>query len=82
MFTPTLATALPGLTLAASDDDVIVAAVAGGLVLGLMIVFFLRSRESRKTYSCPRCGEQVTVELMEASRCNSCGAPLDLPRGS
>ncbi len=56
--------------------DLIVIAVAGGLVLGFGIVFFLRAMESRKTYACPQCGERVRVELMEAAHCNSCGATL------
>jgi len=57
-------------------NNMVVIAVAGGLALGLAIVFVLRSIESRKGYSCPQCGERIVVELMDASRCNSCGAPL------
>ena len=32
---------------------------------------------SRRTYVCPSCGNQVTVEHMTASSCNICGAPLN-----
>ena len=61
---------------------VTIAAAAIGLVLGLSIVFFLRAMESRKRYRCHECGEQVQVELMNASRCNSCGTPFEQQAGA
>jgi len=33
--------------------------------------------KSRKTYTCPECGERIKVEYMEASRCNICGSQLN-----
>jgi rRNA maturation endonuclease Nob1 len=33
--------------------------------------------KSRKTYTCPECGERVKVEYMEASRCPMCGSQLN-----
>ena len=50
---------------------------AGAALLILGVLLFLRSRSSRRTYTCPHCGERVTVELMGAKHCNMCGAPLD-----
>ncbi|MBM9518915.1 hypothetical protein JWG39_03685 [Desulforhopalus vacuolatus] len=32
--------------------------------------------KSRKTYTCPECGEKVKVEQMETSRCGMCGSLL------
>ena len=51
--------------------------------LGALLFFVLvaalvtaRSMASRKTYRCPVCSEEQRVELMDASRCSHCGAPL------
>lgn len=56
-------------------DALIWIVVLGGLVaLGLFL--YLRAVESRKHYRCPACGEAQTVELMQASHCSTCGAPL------
>ncbi len=49
---------------------------AAALLLFLGIVFYLRSAASRQTYRCSQCGESFRVELMDASHCNHCGAPL------
>jgi ribosomal protein S27AE len=47
------------------------------LVIVLLAVFFYsRSVQSRKNYTCPKCGERIQMEHMDASHCNSCGAPL------
>ncbi len=54
-------------------------AAAGVVVLIAGALFYARSVKSRKRYCCPKCGERVAVELMEASRCNMCGAPLREP---
>ncbi len=45
------------------------------LTFGLLL--WARSSLSRKSYRCPKCHEVVQVELMNATRCNVCGAPLD-----
>ncbi len=50
--------------------------VFGGLAV-LALLFYLRAANSRRTYTCPQCGERVRVELMDASSCNMCGAPLN-----
>ena len=52
--------------------------VTSGLI-ALGLLFYLRAVISRKTYRCRQCGEIVDVELMHASHCNTCGAPLNLP---
>jgi len=46
------------------------------VVVGFGFLFYVRSVASRKRYVCPQCGEQQTVELMDASHCNACGAPF------
>ena len=46
------------------------------VVVVLGVLFYLRAAASRKLYKCPQCGEMVEVELMKASHCNHCGAPL------
>lgn len=48
----------------------------GGVVVAAGVIFYVRAVASRKTYRCPNCGEEVRVELMEASHCNHCGSPL------
>ena len=50
--------------------------LVGAAVIGLGVLLWLRSVASRKRYRCPQCGEAATVELMEASRCSTCGASL------
>jgi hypothetical protein len=53
--------------------------VLGVLLVVLMIglVFYVFSVLSRKSYRCPKCGERVGVEYMDAKRCGMCGAPLE-----
>ena len=51
--------------------------LAAVVLLGLL--FYVRAVVSRRAYRCPQCGEEARVELMSASHCNHCGAPL---RGS
>ncbi|MCA8987497.1 MAG: hypothetical protein KDA78_07645 [Planctomycetaceae bacterium] len=46
------------------------------ILLPLGLFFYMRSVNSRKSYQCPNCGETLTVELMEATRCNVCGTVL------
>jgi rRNA maturation endonuclease Nob1 len=58
---------------------VVVFIVYGGvflLIVALAVLFYLRSVASRRRYRCPNCGEEFRVELMEASHCSFCGAPL------
>ena len=43
----------------------------------LALLFYFLAVKSRKTYSCPSCGEIVTVEHMTAHHCGMCGAPLE-----
>jgi hypothetical protein len=47
------------------------------LLVALGILFYVLAVASRKSYRCPSCGEQMTVEHMRASHCNMCGAPLE-----
>ena len=62
-------------------DGMLVAYVVIGLaLLALGIVLYLRSVESRRTYTCGACGETQKVELMAATRCSVCGAPI-APKG-
>jgi len=48
-----------------------------GALIALGILFYVLAVASRKSYRCTRCGEQITVEYMQASHCNMCGAPLE-----
>ena len=60
-------------------DTLIGLLIYGGMglvLLALGILFYWRSVSSRKRYCCPQCGEQISVELMEAGHCNTCGAPF------
>ena len=62
-----------------TTEDLIVLALygaIGAILLVLAIVFYSRSVASRKRYCCPKCGEQISVELMSAGHCNVCGTPL------
>ena len=61
---------------------VLIYGVGGAIIFGLGIVFTIRAVLSRKTYRCPSCGERVRVELMNATHCNTCGAPLNLMESS
>lgn len=48
-------------------------------VIGIGLLLYLRAFASRKHYVCAQCGERQSVELMEATDCNSCGAPFNTP---
>jgi|GEM_PF-3332785 len=50
--------------------------LGAALVVALGFFLYLRSVTSRRLYVCPACGEKQNVELMEATHCNSCGAPF------
>ena len=47
------------------------------VALLIAVVLYVFSVLSRKSYRCPKCGERVSVEYMEAKRCGMCGAPLE-----
>jgi len=51
--------------------------------LGLLaILFYFLSVQSRKSYRCPNCGEQIKyVEHMDATRCGMCGSPIEMKGG-
>ena len=51
------------------------AGLIGICMLGLLL--YVVAVASRKSYTCPQCGERVRVEHMEASHCTMCGAPLE-----
>ena len=48
----------------------------GVVLLAGCIIFYMFSRASRKSYSCPQCGERMTTEYLNATRCGHCGAEL------
>lgn len=46
------------------------------LIAILAAVFYYFAVKSRKSYTCPECGEKVRVEHMSTSRCSMCGSLL------
>ena len=46
-------------------------------LVALAFLLYTRSVASRRQHVCSQCGEKQTVELMEATRCNACGAPFE-----
>ena len=54
----------------------------GGVFVGIVLLallFYVLAVRSRKRYNCPQCNERIEMEHLEASHCNSCGAPLGRP---
>jgi len=49
--------------------------IAGVAMLALLL--YLLAVRSRRSYVCPQCGERLSVEYLNAKRCNMCGAPLN-----
>ncbi len=45
------------------------------IVLG--ILFYVLAVSSRRRYRCPKCGEKLLTEYLDAKRCGMCGAPLE-----
>jgi ribosomal protein S27AE len=45
------------------------------VVLG--ILFYVLAVSSRRRYRCPKCGEKLLTEYLDAKRCGMCGAPLE-----
>ena len=41
-------------------------------------IFYYFAVKSRKSYTCPECGEKITVEHMDTARCGMCGSLLNL----
>ena len=54
----------------------------GAVALLIAFAVWSRSVAHRRWYECPQCGERVRVELMRASNCNTCGAPLRQTAGN
>ena len=50
--------------------------VPAGLV-ALGILFYVLAVSSRRRYRCPKCGEKLQTEYLDAKRCGMCGAPLE-----
>ncbi len=51
-----------------------------GILLAILffaVLFYTLAVQSRKNYTCPVCGERIQMEHLDASHCNTCGAPLD-----
>lgn len=44
------------------------------LILAALVYYF--AVRSRKSYTCPECGEKFKVEHMETARCGMCGSQL------
>lgn len=42
----------------------------------LAALFYYLAVKSRKSYTCPECGEKMKVEHMETARCGVCGSLL------
>ena len=51
--------------------------LGGALVLTLAVVLYLCAVSSRKSYRCPKCGEKMRTEYLDAKRCGMCGAPIE-----
>lgn len=50
--------------------------VPAGLV-AMGILFYVLAVSSRRKYRCPKCGEKLQTEYLDAKRCGMCGAPLE-----
>ena len=48
-----------------------------GAIVMLMILLYAASLGSRKSYCCPKCGEQIKTEYLDAQHCGMCGTPLN-----
>jgi len=46
------------------------------IVLILAGLFYYLAVKSRKSYTCPECGEKTKVEYMNTTRCGMCGSLL------
>lgn len=45
-------------------------------VIAVGIIFYMFSVMSRKSYTCPKCGEKITTEYLNATHCGHCGVEL------
>jgi len=48
------------------------------ILIVLSVVFYYFSVKSRKKYTCPKCGEEITTEHLDAKHCNVCGAEIKM----
>ena len=55
---------------------ILIYAVGGALLVSAAVVFYVFAVASRKSYSCPQCGERCSTEYLDARRCGHCGAEL------
>jgi len=46
------------------------------ILLILAAFFYYLAVKSRKSYTCPECGEKIKVEHMDTARCGMCGSLL------
>ncbi|WP_417461414.1 hypothetical protein [Kordiimonas sp.] len=47
------------------------------VILGLVgLIAFYFAYQSRRTFTCPSCGEKIQTEYLDAQRCSVCGATL------
>jgi len=49
------------------------------LISGVLLfaaLFYYLAVKSRKSYTCPECGEKIRVEHMKTTRCGMCGSLL------
>lgn len=61
--------------------DLVIILLVGGGILVLALVFYLFSLNSRRSFRCPKCGEQIRTDYLKAQRCGMCGAPLEQEAG-
>jgi hypothetical protein len=47
------------------------------VLVALAILFYVLAVSSRRSYRCPKCGEKLRTEYLDAKRCGMCGAPLE-----
>ncbi len=46
------------------------------IIIILAALFYYLAVKSRKSYTCPECGEKMKVEHMDTARCGMCGSLL------
>ena len=46
------------------------------IIIISVVIFYIKSKISRKTFTCPNCGSKITVEHMNAKHCDLCGHRL------
>ena len=48
----------------------------GTVAIAAGIIFYIFAVASRKSYTCPQCGEKMTTEHLNATHCGHCGVEL------